>query len=937
MNDIERERNARRFAERWKGRGNEKAETQTFWNEALQDILGVERPGDVISYEKPVDLEHKSFIDAYIPGTRVLIEQKSLGVDLDKPAHQSDGTMMTPFEQAKRYDTWLPASEHPRYIVVSNFKEIRVHDMERPRAAPEIIKLEDLPKEWRKLSFLADPRAPAPHEVRELDVSVKAGELVGKLYQALLSRYARPEDPASLRSLNVLCVRVVFLLYAEDAGLFPKGAFHDYLSARRNVARDSLIKLFDVLDQRIEERDPYLDDDLAAFPYVDGGLFAERGVEVPRLDEEVLDIILKEMAEGFDWSGISPTIFGAVFESTLNPATRRGGGMHYTSIENIHRVIDPLFLDKLKAELEGLLKTPGDKRALKEQEKKLNAFQERLAALTFLDPACGSGNFLTETYLSLRRLENRVLAELTHGQGQVAIDEHTPIKVSIAQFYGIEINDFAVAVARTALWIAEAQMMKETLSIAGVKIHDDVLPLKSYNHIVEGNALRMDWGELVPRDRLSFIMGNPPFRGARFMDATQKAEVNEVFKGWVNAGNLDYVSCWYKRASDLMKGTEIKAALVSTNSITQGEAVATLWGPLLSGGVRIDFAWRTFVWDSEATDKAHVHVVIVGFSCGPSRGGVLYDAKGDGVVEVTNAKNINGYLMDAPNISVSSRQRPLCDVPEIGIGNKPIDGGHYLFKEDEMREFIQKEPASAPYFHPWYGADEFINRRPRYCLYLGGCTPAELRKMPECLKRVEAVREFRLKSSSPGTRKLADTPTRFHVTNMPEGNYVLIPEVSSERRGYIPMGFMTPSVLCSNLVKLMPDATLYHFGVLESDVHMAWMRTVAGRLEMRYRYSKDIVYNNFPWPEAAPAQRERIEATAQGILDARALYPDSSLADLYDDLSMPAELRKAHRANDAAVRAAYGFDKDLPEEEVVARLMGLYERLAGEKKGTGGN
>ncbi|MBQ7262551.1 MAG: class I SAM-dependent DNA methyltransferase, partial [Synergistaceae bacterium] len=464
-----------------------------------------------MTFEKRVELEHKSFIDAYIPGTRTLTEQKSLGIDLDKPAAQSDGTSLTPFQQAMRYNTWLPYEERPRWVVVSDFASFRIHDMERPRAEPEVVLLEDLPRDWRKLAFLADAKGPAPKEVRELAVSVQAGELVGKLYEALEERYVDPDAAGSLRSLNVLCVRIVFLLYAEDAGLFPKGAFHGYLAAHRDSARRALMDLFDVLDQRPGDRDPYLDEDLAAFPYVDGGLFAERGVEVPRLDDEVLDVIIKDMSEGFDWSGISPTIFGAVFESTLNPETRRGGGMHYTSIENIHRVIDPLFLDKLKAELDEILAAPAGSK----QAQRLRNYQKRLASLTFLDPACGSGNFLTETYLSLRRLENRAIEALAHGQISFAFSaEESPIRVSIGQFYGIEINGFAVAVARTALWIAEAQMMEETRAI--VQVYEDVLPLKDYDNIREGNALRLDWGEVVPKERLNYIMGNPPFCGRRY-------------------------------------------------------------------------------------------------------------------------------------------------------------------------------------------------------------------------------------------------------------------------------------------------------------------------------------------------------------------------------------------------------------------------------------
>ena len=684
-----------------------------------------------------------------------------------------------------------------------------------------------------------------------------------------------------------------------------------------------------MLDQRLEDRDPYLDEDLAAFPYVDGGLFGERGVEVPRLDGEVLKIVLEEMAEGFDWSGISPTIFGAVFESTLNPETRRGGGMHYTSIENIHRVIDPLFLDRLRAELDEILAAPAGGR----RTQRLRNYQQRIAGLTFLDPACGSGNFLTETYLSLRRLENRVIGELAHGQISFAEGEFTPIQVSIGQFYGIEVNDFAVSVARTALWIAEAQMMKETRAI--VQIYEDVLPLKDYNHIVEGNALRLDWGEVVPRDRLNYIMGNPPFVGASMMTKAQKDEAVAIFGKIPRANSIDYVGAWYHKAARMIHDTETRAAFVSTNSITQGEQVAPLWGKLLGEyNVHIDFAWRTFVWNSEATDNAHVHCVIVGFSHGPSKGGVLYDAKKDGAVAVTNAKNINGYLMDAPNVLIVNRGKPICDAPPVTYGNKPADGGNLLLSQEEKNALINHDPKIAPCIRRYIGSRDFINNdEARYCLWLKDVSANVYSHNREIMRRLEAVRQMRLASSAAPTRALADVPYRFFSTPQPEGPCLCIPEVSSERRRYIPMGPLPEGAIASNKLLILPGAGLYHFGILISAVHMAWTRAICGRLKSDYQYSGAIVYNNFPWPEATPAQREKIEKTAQAILDARTLYPDSSLANLYGRLTMPEPLQKAHRANDAAVRAAYGFDKDLSEEEVVARLMGMYERLAGEKLG----
>ena len=917
MTDIDRKRAAKAFAEYWKDRGDEKSDSQSFWLSLARDVLGVAEPEKFILFEERVKLDHTSFIDGHIPSTHVLIEQKKKGLNLRSPIRQSDGTLLNPFQQAQRYSAALPYSQRPRWIITCNFEEFLIYDMEKPTGEPESIMLKDLGKEYYRLQFLVEEKSELLH--REEQISIKAGELVGKLYDAILKQYIHPDSEETLRSLNMLCVRLVFCLYAEDAGIFGGHLkFHNYIkSFNVKDVRRALIDLFRVLDTKTEERDPYMDDALAAFPYVNGGLFADENIEIPNMTQDIVDLLLHNASEDFDWSQISPTIFGAVFESTLNPETRRSGGMHYTSIENIHKVIDPLFLDELREELAEIkaLKVP------KIRNDKAEAFREKLSKLTFFDPACGSGNFLTETYISLRRLENEALEIIN--QGQILLGYDGLIKVSIGQFYGIEINDFAVTVAKTALWIAESQMLKETEEIVNMSL--DFLPLKSYANIVEGNALRTDWETVVPKDKLNYIMGNPPFVGARWMNKEQKDELFDVFgEKWKNSGNLDYVSCWYKKASELMKGTYIRTALVSTNSISQGESVATLWKPLFEEGIHIDFAHRTFRWDSEASIKAHVHCVIVGFSCAPSyRPKVIYSAERPLVVN-----NINGYLVDANNVFIENRSAPLCNVPSIAMGNQPIDDGNYLFSLEEKNEFIKKEPQSEKWFKPWYGAQEFINQEPRYCLWLGECSPNELRKMPECLKRVQAVREFRLTSKRAATLKLADTPTRFQTENMPVGKFVVIPEVSSEKRKYVPMGYMDDSVLCSNKLRLMPNAELYHFGILESNVHMAWMRAVCGRLEMRYDYSIKIVYNNFPWCNPTAEQKKKIEETAQAILDARALYPDCSLADLYDEVAMPPELRKAHQANDKAVMQAYGFWGKLnTESECVAELMKMYQEL----------
>lgn len=918
MTEKERKAAAKNFVNYWSSKGYEKGESQSFWLSLLRDILGVEKPETIIRFEDKVMLDHTSFIDGIISSTHVLIEQKSADKNLRKAIKQSDGSYLTPFQQAKRYSAELPYSERPRWIVTCNFREFLIYDMEKPTGEPESILLNDLPKEYYRLQFLIDTGNESVR--KEMEISIKAGELVGVLYDEILKQYKDPTSESTLKSLNMLCVRIVFCLYAEDSGLFGEHLkFHNYIKgfAVKDVRR-AIIDLFKVLDTKPEERDPYMDETLASFPYVNGGLFADENIEIPQFNEQIVQLLLRNASENFDWSEISPTIFGAVFESTLNPETRRSGGMHYTSIENIHKVIDPLFLDDLRDELAQIKTIQVDKT----RARKLEEYRKKLSSLTFLDPACGSGNFLTETYISLRRLENEAL-KIIHG-GQIVLGFDDLIKVSIGQFYGIEINDFAVTVAKTALWIAESQMMKETEEIVNMNL--DFLPLKSYANIVEGNALRLDWESVVPKDKLNYIMGNPPFVGARLMSPSQKSDLFFVFGSkWKNAGNLDYVACWYKKCADFIKGTSVRVALVSTNSVSQGESVANLWKPLFADGVHFDFAHRTFRWDSEASIKAHVHCVIIGFSTAPNtKPKVIYSSERPQIV-----RNINGYLLNAENIFVESRNKPLCDIPPIGIGNKPIDGGNYLFTEEQKDEFVKKEPLSEKWFRPWIGSDEFINRYYRYCLWLGDCPPNELRKMPECMKRVQAVREYRLSSPSAGTVKLADTPTRFHVENMPKSNYIVIPEVSSEKRKYVPMGFLSPEILCSNLVKIVSNATLYHFGVLTSNVHMAWMRAVCGRLETRYRYSKDIVYNNFPWPAPTEEQKAKIEQTAQAILDARALYPDSSFADLYDELTMPVELRRAHQQNDKAVMQAYGFDyKTMTESECVSELMKMYRTLS---------
>ena len=958
---------AKDFIKTWKqklaqtpeDKSNERQFCQLFWTTLLTDVFGVENIVNFIDYEKPVPKEAnvgKVFIDGYIPSTLVLIEQKATKVDLTKGEKQSDGQFLTPFLQAKRYSDFMERDEKPKWIIVSNFNTFEIHDMNNWHSAPIVIKLEDLAENLHNLSMLIDT---GKKEIKEeMALSVEAGKIVDELYEILAKEYA-DDSPEVQKSLNMLCVRLIFLLYADDAELFgKKGMFHDFVASyNAQNLRKGIITLFQNLNTKEENRDKYEDKIILEFPYVNGNLFSTEDNLIPQFNEEIKNLLLEK--GNFNWKDISPTIFGAVFESTLNPETRHDGGMHYTSIENIHKVIDPLFLDDLKNEFESIKNSNSS--AAKKKEN-FTALQDKIASIKIFDPACGSGNFLTESYLSLRRLENQILSEL--GKTGLFVDEY--IKVSIQQFYGIEINDFAVSVAKTALWIAEAQTFLELPSSVNSKA--EFFPLETYNNIVEGNALRVDWKEVFTPachseldSEFLYIIGNPPFLGARVMNEEQKKDVISVFgEKLKGVGNLDYVSCWYKKCVDLIKGTNTKCALVSTNSITQGEQPAILFKPLFEEGIQLDFAYRTFRWDSESSEKAHVHCVIMGFSHSKE---MLKRVQHDGHSELdseshstkhiyttdttfVDAKNINAYLLDAPNIFIESRSKPLCDVPEIGIGNKPIDGGNYLFAEDEMKEFIKKEPKSEKLFRKWVGSDEFINRYFRYCLFVGKANPSELVKMPEVMKRIKAVEEFRRSSSSKPTQKLAETPTRFHVENFPESTYIIIPRVSSEKRNYIPMGFLTPDILTSDSAHIIPNATLYDFGVLTSNVHNAWMRAVCGRLETRYRYSKDIVYNNFPWPfqiengkliiETELSEKEKlsiinsklsIEKTAQAILDARAKYPDSSLGEMYSNLLLYPELNKAHKENDRAVMEAYGFSLKMTEAECVAELFKMYEKL----------
>ena len=933
MTDAQQREAARQFYYRWNGKGKEDEDARSYWIELLHDILGVERVTERVQFEKKLTGSKGSTerIDVYIPETRVIIEQKSLGIPLDKPQAGHDGK--TPYEQAKGYDNYLPFSERARWIVLSNFRDIWIYDLDAKKPEPVKLTLDELPAKYHLLDFLTNKRTKQVTE--EVELSKAAGELVGKIRDRFLTQYNDPLAPRTQKSLNILCVRLVFCFYAEDAGLFgAKDAFSRYiLQYKPGDIRGKLVELFKALDKPLKDRaDMYLPEEVEAFPYVNGGLFSDENIVIPKITQELKDTLAE--AAKFDWSKISPTIFGAVFESTLNPETRRAGGMHYTSIENIHKVIDPLFLDDLRAELEEIKKiqVPGT------QKKRLKEYQKKLAGLVFFDPACGSGNFLTETYLSLRRIENEVLrlivaadSKTMTGQITFGFEESSPIQVSIHQFYGIEINDFAVSVAQTALWIAESQTMKETEDIVHQSL--DFFPLKTYKGITHTNALRVNWAECVPVEQLSYIMGNPPFVGYSLQTKEQKADilslyVDETGKPYKTAGKIDYVAGWYWKAAEMMeRAPGIRTAFVSTNSICQGEQVAGVWKPLYDRfGIHIDFAYRTFIWDSEADQKAHVHCVIVGFSkTGKGERKIYFE---DTVIQ---AANISPYLIDADTIFIEGRTAPISDVPILQNGGKPTEGGFLILSEEEKEDLLSKEPQAAVFVRPYMMGRDFIQRRPRYCLWMVNADPSVLKRCPSVLHRIDEVREYRLKSPKAATRKKAETPMLFDEVRECYSDYVAIPKVSSERRRYIPMEYLPARIIPGDKLFMIQDTAIYHFGVLTSNVHMAWMRAVAGRLKSDYSYSNTIVYNNFPWPSPTEEQRKRIEDTARGILQARVLYPDSSLADLYDPLTMPPELRKAHTANDRAVMQAYGMPiKETDEAACVAWLMRLYQEKVNE-------
>ena len=921
---------AESFASRWANKGNENQDTQRFWIDFYQNVLGVEDAVSRLEFEKPVSTDastHEGYIDVFIPSAKTLVEQKSLGIDLAKEETRQ-GRKVTPAKQGNAYAQGMPLSQQPRYIIACNFAEFWVFDRERDSLCREPLfklPLAELSKNLAAIQFLKGG-AEAPATISRA-VSVEAGKIMSKLHDLVAEAFDDPDAPENHHALSVLMTRLMFLMFCEDSGLVAPNAFRDYVSHfQAGDLRRGLKDLFVWLDTKDEDRDKYAESWLKKLPYMNGGLFREK-TEIPPLSENFRHTLIVEGCQEFDWSGVSPTVFGSIFEGALSHDHRRTNGQHFTSPENIHKVIDPLFLDGLKAEFDEACAKPvaggARTRALKDLHKKIGS-------ISILDPAAGSGNFLTESYLCLRRLENRILFELQGDQASFSFEDSgdRDVLVSLRNFHGIELEDFACCVARTALWIAEKQADADTAKVTQ-RVYQE-LPLTDYEGIVNANALRIDWNDVVPADEVDYVLGNPPFLGQAMQSKEQSNDVSSLFDGLSNAGKLDYVAGWFKKAADYSKGTNIRCAFVSSNSICQGESVGSLWKVLSEAGCVINFAYTTFLWDSEASDKAGVMCVIVGFSMfedGHKK--VLFGADGP-----TFASHINGYLKSAPDVWIKNRKKCInrrgCKVTQ---GSQPMENGQLLFSVEEKKQFLSRYPDCEKLFRPFVGSREFLNETDfsRYCLWLDGVNPAEYTNNTEIMKRIRAVREYRASNKIPRIRKTADSPQLFTQIRQPENDYIIIPRVSSARRKYIPIGYVSRRVVASDAVVIVDGASMFDFGLLMSQTHNAWMRTVAGRLKNDYRYAPSVYYN-FPYPDADQDAVSEIEERAKAVIKARSNYPDCSLATLYgaDSFFLFNDLVKAHSDLDAAVESAYGMSFDGDEEKIVAHLFNLYAKKVGE-------
>lgn len=883
------------FSKTWEHESSEDAEAKSFWD-GFFDVFGISRKR-VASFEEPVKKlgNKQGFIDLFWKGV-LLIEHKSRGKSLDKA-----------YTQALDYFAGISERDLPKYVLVSDFASFRLYDLEENQQYE--FPLKELHKNIKLFGFIAGYQT---HKIKEQDpVNIKAAESMGKLHDQMkaIGYEGHP--------LELYLVRLLFCLFAEDTGIFQRQQFQEYIEDRTGEDGSDLAHhittLFHVLNTPHDKRLKNLDEHLAAFPYINGKLFAEM-LPPASFDKPMRQALLDCCA--LDWSRISPAIFGSLFQSIMDKKARRNLGAHYTSEKNILKLIKPLFLDELWAEFE----------KAKTNKNKLFEFHKKLRGLTFLDPACGCGNFLVIAYRELRLLELEVLRASRQGD-QLSFDVNHLIQLDVDQFYGIEIEEFPAQIAQVALWLMDHQMNLQVSEEFG--LYFARIPLSASSTIVCGNALRVDWNTVVPAEKLSFIMGNPPFSGAMVMSDDARKDLAHTFSDLHGSGVLDFVACWYWLAAKYICGTSIEVGFVSTNSVCQGEQVGIIWPTILGKyNVKINFAHRTFKWSNEARGKAAVHCIIVGFSVNDKSTKIICDYdKNDDVYHAIPSKNINAYLIDAPDIFLENRKEPICNVPAMRFGSMPRDGGNLIFTSEQFSECVGKDERIVKFLRSYVGAEEFINNKKRWCLWLHDMEPSVYRNVPIVMQRIEATKKFRLASIAASTRKFAEIPASFCQIAQPSTNYLIVPGVSSERRNYVPIGFMAPETIANNLVFVIPEATLYHFSVIQSSMHMSWMKYTCGRLKSDFRYSKDVVYNNFPWPEnPTEKQTQTIEAAAQAVLDARAQFPESSLADIYDPLTMPPVLLKAHQALDKAVDAAYGKTTFKTEAERVAFLFELYQK-----------
>lgn len=911
------------FSRDWKHGASERSDSQEFWVDFL-NIFGIRRR-TVASFEEAVQKlsGRDGRIDMFWPG-RLLVEQKSAGQDLDKAHSQGMGYIRGLVDSGRE-------KEVPRWLIVSDFQRIALHDLEPEqdpdlpllkRQAPSVtFPLSDLHKHIRRFAFIPgykqqklNPEDPA---------NIEATEIMASLHDALHAGGFAGHD------LRVLLVRLLFCLFADDTGIFNQQDFKLFLENRTAIdgsdTGPKLARLFDVLNTPEDQRQANLDEDLAAFPYINGALFAER-ISFADFNTLMRGKLLK--ACSFEWARISPAVFGSLFQGVMDATERRQIGAHYTAEKNILKLIRPLFLDELRAEFDAARQDKSTRRIAR-----LEALHKRMASLTFFDPACGCGNFLVITYRELRQLELEILLEihrneLNETQHEFSFDVTKLSKVDVDQMYGIELEEFPARIAEVALWLADHQA-NIALSEAFGQLFRRI-PLKKSPHIVCDNALRRDWKTVLAPEKCSYILGNPPFVGHHYQGAEQKEDQRRIMANISAAGVIDFVANWHILAAQYIQGTKVVAAFVSTNSICQGEQAGLLWSELFGRyQVKIHFAHRTFAWESEARGKAHVHCVIVGFGNFDTTTKLLYDYDSDPDNPIITAvSNISPYLVEGNDAAVISRPKPLSDVPKMSWGNKPTDGGNLILSEQEKQDLIQHEPGAAKFVKTYMSGGDFINGDVRYCLWLVDADPAELRLLPKVQSRIEGVKQMRLASSAESTRKYSAYPSLFRQISQPITDYLAIPEVSSEKRNYIPIAFVSKDVICSNKIQFVPSAEVWHFGILTSTMHMAWMRLVCGRLESRYSYSNTLVYNNFPWPmDATQPQREKVEESALEVLQARAQFPNSSLADLYDPVTMPPRLAKAHQQLDRAVERCYRREPFTNDRQRVEYLFALYEQL----------